>query len=446
MVSAVKIGGRRLHELARQGSRWSAGSTGHRVPLRHRARPGPARRVPGRGGVLVGHLRPGAGPRPRPGPRRGRTWPPAADPHGSFGEDEMRPLELIGPDAVLSPAQAMRDSTSCGSSRPPPPPSAPASRWTGSPWAQSAMGRGDARRARRPVGRLRGDGHRPDPAGRRAGRGVTGTRLPSVAMPGPGTAVTIGAYDGVHLGHRALLGDLSARAEAAGLSTVVVTFDPPPRLRRAPDVGPEAAHDPGAEARAPGRLRQSTARWWCPSTPPGPRSRPRTSSGGARRRAVGPPGRGGGDFHFGTAARQRRAPAPPRGGVRVRGGRSRPHGRRARPGVLHPHQGAHRGGRRGGGDSGYWGRRTRYGGRSSTATAGVGPNSGSRRPTWPSPTTSRSRRTPSTPGTSGGRTARCTSGDLGGAPAHLLRAGSAPVLVEAYLLHFDGDLYGERPG
>jgi riboflavin kinase/FMN adenylyltransferase len=41
----------------------------------------------------------------------------------------------------------------------------------------------------------------------------------------PGTAVSIGAYDGVHLGHRALLRDLSARAEAAGLSTVVVTFD-----------------------------------------------------------------------------------------------------------------------------------------------------------------------------------------------------------------------------
>ncbi len=40
-----------------------------------------------------------------------------------------------------------------------------------------------------------------------------------------GTAVSIGAYDGVHLGHRALLRDLSARAEAAGLSTVVVTVD-----------------------------------------------------------------------------------------------------------------------------------------------------------------------------------------------------------------------------
>jgi riboflavin kinase / FMN adenylyltransferase len=40
-----------------------------------------------------------------------------------------------------------------------------------------------------------------------------------------GTAVTIGAYDGVHLGHRALLRDLSQRAGDAGLSTVVVTFD-----------------------------------------------------------------------------------------------------------------------------------------------------------------------------------------------------------------------------
>jgi riboflavin kinase / FMN adenylyltransferase len=40
-----------------------------------------------------------------------------------------------------------------------------------------------------------------------------------------GTAVTIGAYDGVHLGHRALLRDLSQRATTAGLSTVVVTFD-----------------------------------------------------------------------------------------------------------------------------------------------------------------------------------------------------------------------------
>jgi len=58
-------------------------------------------------------------------------------------------------------------------------------------------------------------------------------------MPGPGTAVTIGAYDGVHLGHRALLRDLSARAEAAGLSTVVVTFDRHPAYVVRPSSAPK---------------------------------------------------------------------------------------------------------------------------------------------------------------------------------------------------------------
>jgi riboflavin kinase / FMN adenylyltransferase len=54
----------------------------------------------------------------------------------------------------------------------------------------------------------------------------------------PGTAVTIGAYDGVHLGHRALLRDLSARAKAAGLSTVVITFDRHPAGVVRPDSAP----------------------------------------------------------------------------------------------------------------------------------------------------------------------------------------------------------------
>ena len=68
--------------------------------------------------------------------------------------------------------------------------------------------------------------------------------LPSIAMPtqppaGQGTAVTIGAYDGVHLGHRALLRDLSARAEAAGLSTVVVTFDRHPAAVVRPESAPK---------------------------------------------------------------------------------------------------------------------------------------------------------------------------------------------------------------
>jgi riboflavin kinase / FMN adenylyltransferase len=59
----------------------------------------------------------------------------------------------------------------------------------------------------------------------------------------PGTAVTIGAYDGVHLGHRALLRDLSARAEAAGLSTVVVTFDRHPASVVRPESAPPQLTD-----------------------------------------------------------------------------------------------------------------------------------------------------------------------------------------------------------
>jgi riboflavin kinase/FMN adenylyltransferase len=59
----------------------------------------------------------------------------------------------------------------------------------------------------------------------------------------PGTAVTIGAYDGVHLGHRALLADLSARAEAEGLSTVVVTFDRHPASVVRPESAPPQLTD-----------------------------------------------------------------------------------------------------------------------------------------------------------------------------------------------------------
>jgi riboflavin kinase/FMN adenylyltransferase len=58
-------------------------------------------------------------------------------------------------------------------------------------------------------------------------------------VPGPGTAVTIGAYDGVHLGHRALLRDLCDRAAAAGLTSVVVTFDRHPAYVVRPESAPK---------------------------------------------------------------------------------------------------------------------------------------------------------------------------------------------------------------
>ena len=51
------------------------------------------------------------------------------------------------------------------------------------------------------------------------------TESAPLAPPAGGSAVTIGAYDGVHLGHRALLAELRSRADADGLATVVVTFD-----------------------------------------------------------------------------------------------------------------------------------------------------------------------------------------------------------------------------
>jgi tRNA pseudouridine55 synthase len=111
MVSAVKVGGRRLHELARQGmevERKPRPVTVYRFDTApDPARPGVYRAVVecssgtyvrvlahdlGRalgGGAHLDHLR--------------RTK------IGSFGEADMRPLDAIGPETMLSPAEAMRD-------------------------------------------------------------------------------------------------------------------------------------------------------------------------------------------------------------------------------------------------------------------------------------------------------------------------------------------------
>ena len=44
-----------------------------------------------------------------------------------------------------------------------------------------------------------------------------------------GCAATIGNFDGVHLGHQAVLGQLSERAVALHLPVTVITFEPQPR-------------------------------------------------------------------------------------------------------------------------------------------------------------------------------------------------------------------------
>jgi riboflavin kinase/FMN adenylyltransferase len=61
--------------------------------------------------------------------------------------------------------------------------------------------------------------------------------------PAAGTAVTIGAYDGVHLGHRALLGDLVDVAASRGLVSTVVTFDRHPASVVRPDSAPALLTD-----------------------------------------------------------------------------------------------------------------------------------------------------------------------------------------------------------
>ncbi len=53
-----------------------------------------------------------------------------------------------------------------------------------------------------------------------------------------GAAVTIGNFDGVHSGHRAVLTQLVAAAEKHGVPAVVVTFDPHPRHVHRPSDAP----------------------------------------------------------------------------------------------------------------------------------------------------------------------------------------------------------------
>jgi len=51
-------------------------------------------------------------------------------------------------------------------------------------------------------------------------------------------AITVGNFDGVHLGHQALLNDLRKAAQARGLETAVVIFEPHPREFFTPDQSP----------------------------------------------------------------------------------------------------------------------------------------------------------------------------------------------------------------
>jgi riboflavin kinase/FMN adenylyltransferase len=53
-----------------------------------------------------------------------------------------------------------------------------------------------------------------------------------------GCAVTIGNFDGVHLGHRAVIDQLTARARSLRVPSVVMLFEPQPQEYFRPDVAP----------------------------------------------------------------------------------------------------------------------------------------------------------------------------------------------------------------
>src|SRR5215213_9873880 len=64
---------------------------------------------------------------------------------------------------------------------------------------------------------------------------ITGSRRQSFLMPEPGfpqfaggSVITIGTFDGVHLGHRQILKDLADRAVRRSLPAALVTFTPHP--------------------------------------------------------------------------------------------------------------------------------------------------------------------------------------------------------------------------
>lgn len=71
-------------------------------------------------------------------------------------------------------------------------------------------------------------------------------RSPTRALPddGRGAVLTVGTFDGVHRGHRAVLDEIRERAKATGRRAVLVTFHPHPLRIVRPDIAPRLLTTP----------------------------------------------------------------------------------------------------------------------------------------------------------------------------------------------------------
>jgi riboflavin kinase/FMN adenylyltransferase len=67
--------------------------------------------------------------------------------------------------------------------------------------------------------------------------------IASCPRPPEGTAVTIGVFDGVHLGHRHVIGELRRIAAELGSKSAVITFDQHPAAVVRPDSAPKLLTD-----------------------------------------------------------------------------------------------------------------------------------------------------------------------------------------------------------
>ncbi|MDA8233961.1 MAG: bifunctional riboflavin kinase/FAD synthetase [Clostridia bacterium] len=73
--------------------------------------------------------------------------------------------------------------------------------------------------------------------------------LEEVDLKGTKLLVALGNFDGVHLGHRQLLGQLVATAREQGVKAAVLTFDPHPLQVINPEISPPLLLNPAEKAR-----------------------------------------------------------------------------------------------------------------------------------------------------------------------------------------------------